>query len=245
VASLAALLAITACGPSTTAYQAALDQNQELLKRNQELLKRNDELIKHDQELAAARSAKSAEADRQARARLAEGQLRDAAQAARIASLRAFVESVRRSLGPRGIDVAIRNGRMLVYIPEAVLFDSGRANLKGDAKSVLDQMARLIKESGRSFLVTGYTDNVPIKNQRFQSNWELSTARAVAVVHHLLGQGDAPARLAAAGRADTEPVGDNTIARGRAMNRRIELVLEPDLAELPDLSPALRIAAAF
>lgn len=128
----------------------------------------------------------------------------------------------------------------LLNVPEAVLFDSGKADLKLGASQVLDPMAGLIEETGdHSFRISGHTDNVPIKTTKFASNWELSALRAVTVVHYLIHKGVSPEKLAASGRADTEPVGDNATEQGRTLNRRVEFVLEPDLSELPDLSPAL------
>jgi chemotaxis protein MotB len=228
------LLVVSACGgPTEEAYQAALDRSQALLTRNQEL-----ELEAARRALAdVGRADAGSPGDQQAR--LAELRRRAEEQAARIADLRTFVRAVRSALGQRGIEVTIRYGRMLVTIPEAVLFDTGQADLKGDSREVLGQMAHLMRQTKRSFRVTGHTDNVPISNRRFRSNWALSTARAVEVVHFLIGRGVAPEKLAAAGRAENEPAGDNATAAGRSANRRIELVLEADLAEVVELGAAL------
>jgi len=88
----------------------------------------------------------------------------------------------------------------------------------------------------RIFQVAGHTDNVPIDNARFASNWELSAARAVTIVEFLIDKGMAAENLSAAGYADTQPVAGNLTEEGRAQNRRIEIVLQPNLDELPDLS---------
>ena len=88
----------------------------------------------------------------------------------------------------------------------------------------------------RDFQIAGHTDNKPIKSARFPSNWELSTARGVAVTRFLAANGVPETRLSAAGYADTQPVASNDTPEGRAQNRRIEIVLMPNLDELPDLS---------
>ena len=86
----------------------------------------------------------------------------------------------------------------------------------------------------RNFLVCGHTDNVPVgRGNRFKSNWDLSTARAVTVTKLLLEEGVPAARLAAAGFADGDPVADNGSKDGRQKNRRTEIVLMPNIEELP------------
>jgi chemotaxis protein MotB len=88
----------------------------------------------------------------------------------------------------------------------------------------------------REFLIVGHTDNVPIRSRRFPSNWELSAARGVTVARFLSENGMDANRIGAAGYADTQPVASNDADEGRAQNRRIEIVLMPNLDELPDLS---------
>jgi chemotaxis protein MotB len=106
---------------------------------------------------------------------------------------------------------------------------------------VLEQVSEVLATiDNREFQVAGHTDNVPIHTSRFPSNWELSTARAVNVVKLMMEQGLEPARLSAAGYADTQPIGSNDDDEGRQQNRRIEISLVPNLDELPDLS-ALQI----
>ncbi len=87
----------------------------------------------------------------------------------------------------------------------------------------------------RDFLVAGHTDNVPIRTELFPSNWELSTRRAVEVVHYLVAQGMNPKVLAAAGYGEFDPIGPNDTNEHRAQNRRIEIVLQPNLSDLPPL----------
>lgn len=134
--------------------------------------------------------------------------------------------------------VRIVRNRMVVELPEGILFDSGQAVLKKGGETTLSKVAKVLKQiPDREFQVAGHTDNVPIKTSRFPSNWELSTARAVNVTTFLVKKGGLDrGRLSAAGYADTQPVASNDTDEGRQQNRRIEIVLVPNLDELPDLS---------
>ena len=134
------------------------------------------------------------------------------------------------------LKVTIRNGRMLIVLPTDVLFDSGRTDLKPAGKTAMTQVAQALATiRDRRFLVSGHTDNVPIKTSRFPSNWELSTARAVEVAKLLVAGGMKPDVLGAAGYAEFDPVAQNDTPQNKALNRRIEIILEPNLSDLPNL----------
>jgi chemotaxis protein MotB len=133
--------------------------------------------------------------------------------------------------------VRIVRGRMVVELAESILFDSGKANLKEEGQTALAEVAGVLQSiDTRDFQIAGHTDNVPIRTHRFRSNWHLSTSRAVTVAGFLAQNGVPDTRLSAAGYAETQPVADNETDEGRAQNRRIEIVLMPNLDELPDLS---------
>ena len=87
--------------------------------------------------------------------------------------------------------------------------------------------------------MSGHTDNVPIKTSRFPSNWELSTARAVEVARLLVAGGMKPEVIGAAGYAEFDPVAQNDTPMNKALNRRIEIILEPNLSDLPNLDTLL------
>jgi chemotaxis protein MotB len=127
---------------------------------------------------------------------------------------------------------------MVVELPENVLFDSGRSELREAANGTLERVAEVLGHvPNRNFLVAGHTDDIPVgRRSRYDSNWELSAARGVSVVRFLAEHGMAAERLAAAGYAETQPVAANTTDEGRAQNRRIEIIVLPNLDELPDLS---------
>jgi len=171
-----------------------------------------------------------------AQARLEELRKQKAAAEARAATFRTLVEKLRSMVDSGQIKVTIRNGRMLLALPNDVLFDSGKTALKAEGKEAIGKVATVLATIGdRHFLVGGHTDNVPIKNAKFPSNWELSTARAVEVVKLLIAGGMKPQVLGAAGYADADPVASNDAPEGKAQNRRIEIVLEPNLSDLPNL----------
>ncbi len=136
------------------------------------------------------------------------------------------------------LTVRLRRGRMVVALPSAVLFKSGKADLSGKGKKTLDKVSEVLKEiSDRNFQVAGHTDNVRVsEGNPYGTNWHLSTARAISVVLYLKEAGIRPKRLSAAGYAQFQPLASNKSKRGKARNRRIEITLMPNLSELPNLS---------
>lgn len=137
-----------------------------------------------------------------------------------------------------GIKTYVRRGRMIVSLPSGVLFASGKAELSPRGLKTLERVAAKLNEfKGRRFLVAGHTDNVRIKKAKeFQDNWELSSARAIRVVRHLIEKGMNPKNLAAVGYGQYDPVRKNKSTRGRRLNRRIELIIEPRVPNLDRLT---------
>ena len=134
------------------------------------------------------------------------------------------------------IQVIVRDGRMVVILPNDVLFDTGRTEIKRPGQETLKAIAGVLRsETERHFQVAGHTDNVPIRTDRFPTNWELSTGRALRVMHFLKEQGVPAAALSAAGYADVDPVGPNDTPEGRKQNRRTEITLQPDITDLVPL----------
>lgn len=168
---------------------------------------------------------------------LADVQAREKQSQARLEQFRAMLGQLRSMIDAGKLRVRIVRNRMVVELPEGVLFDSGKADVKEAGKQVLAQLAPVLGGlTNREFQVAGHTDNKPIKTAKFPSNWELSAARAVNVAKLLTEYGVDSARLSAAGHADTQPVASNDTDEGRGQNRRIEIALLPNLDELPDLS---------
>jgi len=176
-----------------------------------------------------------------AKARLEELRKAQAAAEARAALFQSFVQKFKKMIDAGQLKITTRNGRLVLQLPNDVLFDSGQTAIKPQGKTAIDQVAVVFKTvSGRSFQVAGDTDNLPIQTTRFPSNWELSTARAVEVVKRLVAQGVDPKALSAAGYGEFDPVASNDTPDGRARNRRIEITLVPNLDDLPPIDDALK-----
>ncbi len=122
--------------------------------------------------------------------------------------------------------------RLTISMVDRVLFHSGQAQINQDGIKVLKQVGNVLnKIADKQIQIEGHTDNVPISTKlqdRFKTNWELSTARATTVVHYLINRGGVDRQyLSAVGYADTHPIASNDSEEGRSSNRRIEIVLYP------------------
>jgi chemotaxis protein MotB len=168
---------------------------------------------------------------------------------AELEKIRARFEALRlklTTLTKLGLTVEVRGNRMVILLPGDVLFDSGKDQLKPDGISVILSVGEVIRSdpdlSGRQFQVAGHTDDRPFQGGAFLDNWGLSAMRARSVVELLVrptadgGAGLDPEHFSAAGYGSADPVGDNTTESGRALNRRVELVLLPELKEMLDLT---------
>lgn len=168
-----------------------------------------------------------------------EGALREAAARRaeaekRVAEFRDLLGRFKKLIDAGQLRVQIIDGRMVVVLATDILFASGKAELSDAGKASLGEVGAVLASLGdRKFQVEGHTDNVPIATDRFPSNWELASARAIVVVRTLVGAGVAADHVSAASYADTQPVGDNATPDGKKANRRIEIVVVPDLSTLP------------
>lgn len=130
------------------------------------------------------------------------------------------------------LSVKIRDGKMVVELTSNVLFDTGSTRVKEEGINALTELSDVLKQiEKREFLVAGHTDNVG----KQESNWTLSTERAVEVVKYLQAAGVDPTKLAAAGYGQFAPVASNETDEGKSLNRRIEIIMMPNLDELPTI----------
>ncbi len=149
-----------------------------------------------------------------------------------------FVDRLRGMIDGGQLTVSIEQGRIVINLPDNILFTSGSASLNPAGREALEQIASVLGEfSDRRFQIEGHTDNKPISSARFPSNWELSTARALTVVHLLTEQGVAPENISAAGFGEFRPRADNETDEGRSLNRRIEIIMLPNLDILSNELP--------
>jgi chemotaxis protein MotB len=140
-------------------------------------------------------------------------------QVASYARLHGFSGLIKTSIDQRGLVIRL--------LTDKVLFDSGHAALKPTATPILTEVSHLLDRTkfSNGIRVEGNTDNVPISGGEFPSNWELSTARANAVLEFFIHHGVAESRFSVAGYADQNPIAPNDTADGRALNRRVDVVV--------------------
>lgn len=199
---------------------------------NASLRKELERLGKDVDQLLSAKGALASSLD-QARARLDELRRAQAAAESRAALFRDVALRLKRMLDAGDLQIVLRSGRMVLVLPNDVLFDSGKAELKPHGKNTLAAVAEVLATlDKRRFQVAGHTDDQPIRYSGFPSNWELSTARALAVVNLLTKSGMRPETLSAAGYGQFDPVQPNDTAENKAMNRRTEITLQPNIDEL-------------
>lgn len=124
---------------------------------------------------------------------------------------------------------------LVITVVGDLLFDSGKAKIRSEAYPLLDKVSSVLKDNMRQFNVgiEGHTDNAPIKHSGWKTNWELSTARALSVLHYLdKEQGISPERLSAIGYGEYRPVASNETKDGRKQNRRVEIVILPNVTKV-------------
>lgn len=124
------------------------------------------------------------------------------------------------------IKIRIEERGVVLEIQDRLLFDSGEAEIKKEAASMLGKVAGILQSVPNQIIVEGHTDNVPIRTAKYPSNWELSVARAVRVVRYLSERHEIPAkRFLATGYGEYQPVAANNSPQGRAQNRRVNIVI--------------------
>jgi chemotaxis protein MotB len=131
------------------------------------------------------------------------------------------------------IDVSLRSLGVVININTVLLFNSGQADLTGPALGLVDEVASVLKDLHYPIQVNGYTDTNPIHNSQFRSNWDLSAARAIAVVEQLAADGIDPSSLVGAGYGEYHPIASNDTPAGQAQNRRVSIVVVSPLDNRP------------
>ena len=218
---------------SNTDLQQSLAANKSTLSQKvADLIKDRDSLAQKSNDEAAQIAAlqkKAADLDA----------ARAAAEAAKAAELEKAKKSyedlqagLKSEIAAGEIKITQLQGKLTVNLVDRILFDSGKAEIKADGRTVLDKVGSILNTvTDKNIRIEGHTDNKPITGDllaKYPSNWELSTARATAVARYLQDHDKVdPARLVAAGYGEFHPVASNDTTESRALNRRIEIVLVP------------------
>ena len=223
--------------------EAALAQVASLTEQNKFLTENNQDLINNIGNLTTL-STKGAENLEKSLESMKEKDIRiqrmqDAVTKKDSVTL-ALVTSLKGVLGnmsDEDIEINVEKGVVYVSISDKLLFRSGSYTVTKRARSVLGKVAKVVNDKPEiEFMVEGHTDNVPIKIDGIEDNWDLSVKRATAVVRILENDfGVAPSRMTAAGRSYYLPVADNDTASNRAKNRRTRIVVIPKLDQFYDL----------
>ncbi|MGL6021861.1 MAG: OmpA/MotB family protein [Chitinophagaceae bacterium] len=131
------------------------------------------------------------------------------------------------------LNLEVKNGKVYVSLFDKLLFKSGSATVeKGGIKAVKKLAAVLLANPNIDILVEGHTDNIPIKTSKYADNWDLSAARAINIVRLLQSYNVDPKIVKAAAHAEFAPISSNTTLKGRAKNRRTEIIVTPNLGKL-------------
>lgn len=243
----AAATTLCGCGVSKSEYDAkAIEANaakQQVSQLQQQLAADEGQIAQLKGSLGMAQSQVMTD-DQKAQLEEARRAMAEAQERGRL--LDDMQSKFKRMIDAGHLKVTTRHGRVVLQLRNDVLFDTGEAEVKPAGKAALAEIAGTLRTVGaKRFQVAGHTDTLPIttdKKKAFPTNWELSSARAIAVVKLLTAQGVDPATLSAAGYGPYDPVASNGTPDGMAKNRRIEITLVPNVAEL--VAPPAPAAAA-
>jgi chemotaxis protein MotB len=218
---------------STTSHnvQAQLDEATAI---NQQLRAELERLGKDVDKVLADRGTLSKALD-DAKARLEELRKAQAAAESRTQLFQDLGRRFQALVSAGQLRVESRAGRLVVSVKGDLLFDAGKAELRPAGKGALMEIARALETApaggSRRFLVTASVDDEPVKSKRYESSWDLTTARAVTVVKYLVSLGVPAGSLTAAGDGSFDPLGPNDSVEARAKNRRVEIGVLPGSEE--------------
>ncbi|MGH7277681.1 MAG: OmpA family protein [Candidatus Rokuibacteriota bacterium] len=223
-------------------YAGAVQQHTrgsaERVELEKALKTKSDELARNLAELRSQIASLEDEKARLARERDEAERAKAEAQRAKDEKLREvsstyeqLLDKMKTEISQGQVTISELKGKLTVNMVEAILFDSGRAEVKAGGLVILGKVIEILKTvDDKAIRIEGHTDNVPISGtlaRRYPTNWELSAARAINVARYLQEQAIDAASLSATAFGEFKPVSDNSTPEGRAQNRRIEIVLVP------------------
>ena len=164
----------------------------------------------------------------------------------RLAEFRELTSKFKELVDAGKLSIKVRNGRMMIALSTDILFSSGSAQLSAPGAAAIKEVSGLLKDlKNRKFQIEGHTDNVPIHTKQFPSNWELASARAGTVLNTMLAAGLSAENVSTASYGKFDPIADNSTDEGRTENRRIAIVIVPDLSGLPGFDELNRMSGGI
>jgi chemotaxis protein MotB len=248
-AMAAVALALCACGVSSGDYDAKVKEAEaskdQVAKLQKQLADDEAQITQLKGSLGMAES-KAMNDDQKAQLEEAKKAMQEAQERGKL--LTDLEGKFKRMIDAGHLHVTTRHGRVVLQLKNDVLFDAGEADVKPDGKKALAEVAATLRSVGaKRFQVAGHTDTQAITSEKkklFPTNWELSAARAIAVVKLLTSEGVDPSTLSAAGYGPYDPVASNGTPDGQAKNRRIEITLVPNVTNVVNAAPPAAPAPA-
>lgn len=195
--------------------------------------------------LASSEKSKLSESYEETKRALAEAELRKQEAEKRLADYRNIATKFKKLVDAGKLQIKFINGKMVLALSTDILFSSGSATLSPQGINAIQEVSQVLAElKDKKFQIEGHTDNDPIVSKKtFSSNWDLASARAMTVLNTMLESGMPPATISAASYGETQPVMSNKTPQGKAANRRIAIVVVPDLTGLPGFEQLNRMTA--
>jgi chemotaxis protein MotB len=242
---LAAALLGGGCGIDKETHQKVVDEltatqsELEATKKDRERLKHENDALADKLGLSDKERGKLTKEHEASEKELAELRKQHEAAEKRLQAFRDLKQRFAKLVDTGKLKVVFRKGQMILQLPSGILFASGQAELSKEGQTALSEVLNILSEfKDRRFAIAGHTDSDPIKSKKFKSNWDLSTARALTVVQFMIGAGFPATNVSAVGFGEFDPVAPNDTDANKQLNRRIEIILVPDLSELPTLTGA-------
>ncbi len=162
----------------------------------------------------------------------------------KIAEFRELTAKFKPLVDARKLSVKVVDGRMVVALSTDILFPSGSARLSKEGQAAVTEVTSVLNAiEGKRFQIEGHTDSDPIKSATYASNWELASARAISVLRTMIDAGMKPDQISAASFGEFLPTKTNDTPENKAQNRRIEIVVVPDLTGVPGFEELQRYSA--
>ena len=243
VLALAGTALTAGCGVKKETHQKVLDDltatqgELDATRKERDRLKTENDALADKLGLSDKERGKLVKDREATEAELAELRKQREAAEKRLQAFRELKQRFAKLVDTGKLKVVFRKGQMILELPSGILFPSGQAELTAAGQTALSEVLTVLAEfKDRRFAIAGHTDTDPIKSKKCKSNWELSTARALTGVQGMIKAGFPATNVSAVGFGEFDPVAANDSEANKQLNRRIEIILVPDLSELPTLT---------